>query len=483
MIGSKEWVEAMGTPWTYLPFEGARLVYRDRSGRVSNHPDAVARAMAEVNSGWEGETSQEYQTWMFAHHPDSFRLESGRQLGPISVAYETYGTLSPSADNAILVCHALTGDSHVARHPVPGSREGWWETLVGPGKPLDTNRYYVICSNVLGGCQGTTGPTSIDPQTGRPYGMSFPVITIRDIIRVQKALLDHLGVRRLALVIGGSMGGMQVLEWAVTFPDFVRRAVCLAAPGKVRTQAIAFNEVQRQAIMRDPKWMGGEYPLGEGPKDGLGIARMLGMITYQSEESMERKFGQAWVGDETDGIFSFSGHFQVESYLHYQGKKLVNRFDANSYLYLLKALDLFDLGRGYGGYEAAVARIKAELLVVGVTSDILYPCHQQRELVEDVCKQGGLAHYTEIESPWGHDAFLIEFEKLDPIISAFLGDTFPADSQTATRRLRQAPAAESPAPVHPLNGRVKSGGNGLGNSRVSGPYVAAACLPQGFGLV
>lgn len=350
---------------------------------------------------------------------EPFLLESGARLGPITVAYETYGTLSPNKENVVLIPHALTGDSHCASH-CEGDEPGWWEGLVGPGKAIDTRRYFVICANVLGGCQGSTGPASINPKTGRPYGMSFPVVTINDMVRVQRELLRHLGIERVAAVIGGSMGGMQTLEWALTFPELVGAIVPIAAPGRSSPQAIAFNEVGRQAIYMDPRWKNGDYYEGEPPRDGLALARMVAMITYQSDASMWSKFGRELMNAGWDQIYELGTQFQVESYLHYQGEKLVERFDANSYIYLTRALDLFDLGRGRGGYRQALASIRVPTLVVGISSDILYPTHQQREMAAILAEEGVDVEYREIDCPYGHDGFLIEVQQMTEVLQAFL---------------------------------------------------------------
>lgn len=350
---------------------------------------------------------------------EPFLLESGARLGPITVAYETYGTLSPTKENVVLIPHALTGDSHCASH-FEGDEPGWWEGLVGPGKAIDTRRYFVICANVLGGCQGSTGPASINPETGRPYGMSFPVVTIGDMVRVQRELLRHLGIDRVAAVVGGSMGGMQTLEWALTFPELVGAIVPIAAPGRSSPQAIAFNEVGRQAILMDPRWKNGEYYDGEAPRDGLALARMVAMITYQSDESMWSKFGRELMNAGLEEIYELGTQFQVESYLHYQGEKLVERFDANSYIYLTRALDLFDLGRGRGGYRKALASIRVPTLVVGISSDILYPTHQQREMAAILAEEGVPVEYREILCPYGHDGFLIEVQQMTEVLQSFL---------------------------------------------------------------
>lgn len=351
---------------------------------------------------------------------EPFRLESGAELRSVTIAYETYGTLAPERDNAILITHALTGDSHCASHGPDDPEKGWWEPLVGPGRVFDTERFFIICSNVIGGCQGTTGPASIDPVTGKPYGSRFPVITIGDMVRAQKRLIDHLSIPSLLAVAGGSMGGMQALDWAVRYPDKVRGLISIAAPARSYAQAIAYNEVGRQAIMNDPAWQGGDYYGTTGPTKGLAIARMLGMITYQSDPSMHRKFGRDVVSERRHDPYTLSRLFQVESYLEYQGKKLVERFDANTYVRLTRALDLFDLADGFGSLETAVARIQCPTLVVGVSSDILYPVYQQKEIVEALHSQGKYVEYTEIDSPHGHDGFLIDFPKMEPGLREFI---------------------------------------------------------------
>ncbi len=343
-----------------------------------------------------------------------FRLAAGEQLQEVSVAYETYGTLAPEKDNAILVAHALTGDSHPAAHDSQ-DEEGWWDLLVGPGRPLDSDRFFIICANVLGGCQGTTGPASPDPTTGRPYGPRFPTVTVRDMVNVQKALLEALGINHLVLVVGGSLGGMQALEWAVSYPGFTDAVIAIAAPGYASPQSIAYNKVGRQAVMLDPNWQQGDYYGGPGPAEGLAVARSVGMITYQSEQSMANKFARRMR----------DGQFEVENYLDYQGRCLVERFDANSYLYLLRALDLYDLGHGYASYKAALARIEAKVLVVGVTSDILYPARQQVELVQTLKSLGVRAEYAEVDSPHGHDGFLIDFDLLRPLLTDFVAAVTP----------------------------------------------------------
>jgi len=351
---------------------------------------------------------------------DPLELVSGQQLSDVTICYETYGTLNSQASNALLICHALTGDSHVAGRYDPSDRKpGWWDEVVGPGKVFDTARYFVICSNVLGGCQGSTGPASIDPQSGHPYGLDFPIITPRDMVRAQVRLVDGLGIKRLLAAVGGSLGGMQVLEWAVSYPDRLVGAIPIGGAGRFHPQGIAWNEVQRQAIKNDPNFRGGQYYGSPGPVNGLATARMLGMITYRSDESMWLQFGRQ-LRSESDLAQGFEVAYQVESYLQHQGQALVERFDANSYLYLSKAMDLQDLGRGHESYEAAHARIQARVLSIGIRSDLLFLPYLQRETVDLVNSFGGRAEYLEMDSPWGHDAFLVDFELIGDSISQFL---------------------------------------------------------------
>ncbi|MGE5590001.1 MAG: homoserine O-acetyltransferase MetX [Bacillota bacterium] len=385
----------------------------------------------------------ERQTVTLFHPPASLALESGGRLGPITVAYETYGTYNGA--NAVLILHALTGDSHVAgRYRPDDPRPGWWDPLVGPGKAFDTDRYYVICSNVLGGCQGTTGPASTNPATGQPYGPDFPVITVRDMVRVQRALLDRLGIDRVLAVAGGSLGGMQALEWAVQFPDRVAGAIPIGANARFHAQGIAFNEVQRRAILNDPAWQGGRYYPGPGPTAGLAVARMLGMITYRSLESMEEQFGrQVRSGDSDAPWRDFEPRFSVETYLQHQGEALVRRFDANSYLYLSKAMDLHDVSRGFPSYQAALGRIRARMLVVGIRSDLLFPAQQQRDLTAGLLRAGVDARYLEMDSPWGHDAFLVDHHLLAPAIRDFLEEL--SQGEQAGEPLR-------PSAAHPEGG-------------------------------
>lgn len=349
---------------------------------------------------------------------EPFLLECGCSLGPITVAYETYGVLAPSKENVVVIPHALTGDSHCASHDSE-DEPGWWEGLVGPGKVIDTEKYFVICANVLGGCQGTTGPSSIDPQTGRPYGLRFPTVTVGDMVRLQRELLRSMGIERIHLVVGGSMGGMQTLEWGRLFSDMIDGIVPIATPGRASPQSIAFNEVGRQAIMMDPKWQGGDYYDSAAPSRGLALARMIGMITYQSDMSMWNKFGRELMNAPEERIYDLATQFQVESYLSYQGEKLVERFDPNTYIYLTRALDLFDLGRGCSTFHEGVARIRVPTLVVGISSDFLYPPYQQREIVDCLIQEGVDAAYCEIECPYGHDGFLIEMGRMTDVLGEF----------------------------------------------------------------
>jgi homoserine O-acetyltransferase len=364
----------------------------------------------------------EKRGFTFAEPSHEMVLESGTMLGPVTVAYETYGKLDPEKKNALLVLHALSGDSHAAGYySDEDPKPGWWDNMIGPGKGIDTNKYFVICSNVISSCKGSTGPCSINPKTGRPYGLDFPMVTIGDMVRAQKALVDHLGITRLLSVIGGSIGGMQVLEWCVRYPDTVVSAVPLATAPKHSALAIAFNEVARQAIMRDPFWNRGDYYDGPKPDQGLAVARMIGHITYLSDESMRRKFGRR-LQDKSDVSFHFDVDFQVESYLRHQGQKFVDRFDANSFLYITKAADYFDLERQYGegSLMKAFSKARAKFLVVSFTSDWLYPTYQSKSLVQAMKKNGLDVSFCEIEADWGHDAFLLADEQLTKLVSGFL---------------------------------------------------------------
>ncbi|MFO7557663.1 MAG: homoserine O-acetyltransferase [Desulfobacterales bacterium] len=368
----------------------------------------------------------EKKFYTFADQSDEMILENGTRFGPITLAYETCGTLNPERSNVILILHALTGDSHVAGcYTKEDPKPGWWDIMVGPGKGIDTEKFFVICSNIIGGCMGSTGPGSINPETGKPYGIDFPVITIGDMVRAQKALMDHLCVEKIFSVIGGSLGGMQVLEWCVQYPRMVISAVPLATTTKHSALAIAFNEVARQAIMADPNWNSGNYYSGEKPDLGLAVARMIGHITYLSDESMRQKFGRR-LQDKSDFSYDFSADFQVESYLRYQGTKFVERFDANSFLYITKAADYFDLERQYGNGSLVKAfeGVVSKFLVVSFTSDWLYPTYQSKAMVTAMKKNGMDVSFCEIEAECGHDAFLLPNDRLTGIIRGFLEGVF-----------------------------------------------------------
>ncbi len=353
--------------------------------------------------------------------PGPLRLDGGNLLSPVDIAYETYGTLDADGGNAVLICHALTGDQHVASdHPITG-KPGWWTRMVGEGKPIDPARHFVICANVLGSCMGSSGPASINPATGRPWGMTFPVITIRDMVRAQAMLLDHLGVGVLRAVVGGSMGGMQALSWPATFPERVRAAVVIASTARHTAQNIAFHEVGRQAVMADPRWHGGDYyASGEPPTAGLAVARMAAHITYLSEAGLTEKFGRRLQAREAKS-FGFDADFQVESYLRHQGISFVDRFDANSYLYITRAMDYFDLANEHGGALANAFRdTAARFCLVSFDTDWLYPTAESRSIVHALNASGAAASFVELSSPYGHDAFLLESPELNRVVDGFL---------------------------------------------------------------
>ena len=349
------------------------------------------------------------------------RLDAGVELVPFQIAYKTYGTLNSARSNAVLICHALTGDQHVASvHPVT-KKSGWWETMVGPGRPIDTERYFVICPNVVGACMGTTGPSSTDPKTGKPWGLAFPVITIRDMVRAQAMLLDHLGIELLFAVAGGSMGGMQVLQWAASYPQRVFCALPIACATRHSAQNIAFHEVGRQAIMADPEWRGGRYLLEDtNPRRGLAVARMGAHITYLSDAALHRKFGRKFQ-DRANPTFSFDADFEVESYLRHQGISFVERFDANSYLYLTRAMDYFDLAADYDGVLAkAFTATPTRFCVISFTSDWLFPTSESRAIVHALNAASARVSFAEIVTDKGHDAFLLDEPELFAIVRGFL---------------------------------------------------------------
>ncbi len=346
-------------------------------------------------------------------------LDCGISLVTVQIAYETYGTLNATRSNAILLLHAFTGDAHAAGLHKRTGQPGWWSAMVGPGLAFDTDQYFMICSNVLGGCQGTTGPGSVDPVTGRRYAMHFPVITIADMVRLQKELIDQLGIERLLAVAGGSMGGMQALQWAVSYPDSVAAAIPIATTSRHSAQQIAFNEVARQAIVSDPDWKGGNYYEDVPPGRGLAVARMVGHITYMSDGSMRQKFGRR-LRDKDGFGFDFSVDFEVESYLRYRGSQFVTRFDANSYLYITKAMDYFDLSNGHASLGAAFEKTQARFLVISFTSDWLYPTYQSLETVGALRSRGIDTAYCQLESSYGHDAFLLEIAEQSRMITGFL---------------------------------------------------------------
>ena len=361
------------------------------------------------------------QTQVFGF--DTLKLESGQKFGPVILAYETYGLLNPEKTNAILIVHALSGDAHAAGVHENQNNPGWWDEFIGPGKAFDTDKYFIICSNILGGCKGSTGPASINPKTGAPYALDFPLITINDIVNAQKCLIDHLGIEKLLAVVGGSMGGQQVLSWLVNYPNNLRSAVPIATTIKHSPQQIAFNEVGRQSIMADEYWKSGNYYAGTSPSRGLAVARMIGHITYMSDKSMAEKFGRA--KKDSGEPFKFTADFEVEGYLRYRGDNFVKRFDANSYLYITKAMDNFDASAGRPLQEA-LQSTKVKVLVIAFKSDWLYPAYQSKEIVK-ACKLAGVeTTYCEIDSTYGHDAFLLEVEEESHLIRHFLKKVFYA---------------------------------------------------------
>lgn len=358
------------------------------------------------------------QYFTVASENSPLQLDSGKQLAPVTLAYETWGELNRDRANGILILHAFSGDSHVAAHGDTDD-SGWWESMVGSGKGIDTDKYFVVCINILGSCSGSTGPGSIDPATGSPWGIDFPVVTIGDMVQAQKLLIDHLGIRKLFAVVGGSVGGMQVLQWCVDFPEMIRAAIPLATTMRHSALCIAFNEVARQAIMADPKWQQGNYPEDDPPELGLAVARMIGHITYLSDEAMHRKFGRR-LQERDDLSFRLETDFQVESYLNYQGAKFVKRFDANSLLYITKAADYFDLNQEENPGVNRLAGTGTKFLVISFSSDWLYPTYQSRELVQALKRNGCDVSSCEIQADQGHDAFLLPNKLLTDLISGFL---------------------------------------------------------------
>jgi homoserine O-acetyltransferase len=357
---------------------------------------------------------------------DPIELDSGAVLDEVKVAYETYGQLDKERSNAILICHALTGDAHAAGWHEGDKKPGWWEIVIGPGKALDSEKYFIICSNVLGGCKGTTGPSSINPKTGKEYGLEFPVITIKDMVKVQKKLVDSFGISQLVAVIGGSMGGMQVLQWMVSYPTMMKKAIPIATAAMSSPQQIAFNAVGRQSIFSDPHWKGGNYyESGVIPRNGLSLARMIAHITYLSDESMDIKFGRG-LQDKDEISYDFTVDFQVESYLKYQGESFVKRFDANSYLYITKAVDLFDLSVNDSLIEG-LKNVEAKVEVLSVDSDWLYPTEQSMEILTALNANDVEVSFSELKSNYGHDAFLLEKGQLNYLFSNFLSESIVED--------------------------------------------------------
>jgi homoserine O-acetyltransferase/O-succinyltransferase len=365
----------------------------------------------------------------FANPPNGMVLESGESLGPIVLAYETYGELNDSRSNAIMVLHALSGDAHASSLGEKDANPGWWDAMIGPGKAIDTRKYFVICSNVLGGCRGSTGPSSINPKTGRAFGSEFPIITIRDMVNAQRFLLDSLGIEKLFCVVGGSMGGMQVLEWMVSFPQRIRSAIPIATTMKHSSQQIALDEVGRQSIIADPNWNGGNYYGQMAPIKGLAVARMVGHITYMSDISMNEKFGRRTRTGSKES--KFEPVFEVERYLEYRGDDFVKRFDANSYLYITKAMDYFDV-MDTKNIDQVFKDVKAKVLVIAFKSDWLYPAYQSQEIVK-ACKLAGLeTTYCEINSTYGHDAFLLKVDEETLLISHFLNSVLNGKNAKGT---------------------------------------------------
>jgi homoserine O-acetyltransferase len=362
----------------------------------------------------------ETQYFTFAQPPNELILKSGVKLGPVTLAYETYGTLNTDKSNAILIFHALTGDAHAAFWHKDAKNPGWWDAMIGPGKAFDTDKYFIICINVLGGCKGSTGPSSINPATGKPYGLDFPVITIEDMVVSQKYLIDHLGIKKLLSAAGGSMGGLMALEWSVRYPSTLQSAILIATNYKHTAQQIALHEVARQAIMSDPHWNKGDYYGKELPAQGMSVSRMIGHITYMSERSMEEKFGRKLKGKEKVG-YDFSQDFEVQSYLQYRGASFVQRFDANSYMYISKALDYFDLSEDTD-LVGVFKNVKTKFLIITFTSDWLYPSYQSKDIVKAMKSNEVDVSFIEIETSYGHDSFLVEIDGQSKLVKHFLNN-------------------------------------------------------------
>jgi homoserine O-acetyltransferase len=403
-------------------------------------PAAPRTRAAPTRGEGVGMTSLRTVTW-----EEPLPLDSGATLAPVTLAYETYGELNAARDNAILLLHAFSGDAHAAgRHEPSDRKTGWWDQMVGPGRAFDTDRYFVICSNVIGGCQGSTGPWSTNPETGQPYGASFPVVTIADMVRAQTRLLDHLGIEALHAVAGGSMGGFQALEWATAHPERVRNAILLATSARSSPQTIAWNTIGRRAIMNDPNWRGGDYYGHEPPLEGLATARMLGHVTYLSEPSLEAKFGRTFRQNSGPG-FTLEPEFDIESYLDYQGDSFGARFDANSFLYITKAMDYWDLPARYGSLEAAFEHSQARFLILSFASDWLYPTSESEAMAAALRTVGRDVTHIDLPAAAGHDSFLLDYEAQTPIITEFLA------APTLRQRAVNQPA--SPMAAEPLISR------------------------------
>jgi homoserine O-acetyltransferase len=360
----------------------------------------------------------ETKFFTFANPPNELTLKSGVKLGPITLAYETYGELNADKSNAILIFHALTGDAHAAGFHQGAKNPGWWDGMIGPGRAFDTNKYFIICANVIGSCKGSTGPSSTDPKTGKPYGLSFPVVTVEDMTVSQKYLIDHLGIKKLFACAGGSMGGLMALKWGVLYPDAAHSIILIATNYRHTAQQIALHEVARQAIMSDPDWQGGDYYGKSLPARGMAVSRMIGHITYMSEKSMDAKFGRKLIAKEKLG-YDFSHDFEVENYLKYRGDSFVQRFDANSYLYLSKALDYFDLAED-GDITTVLKSVQSRILIITFTSDWLYPSYQSKQMVKALKANDVEVSFVELDTDYGHDSFLVEIESQSKLVRHFL---------------------------------------------------------------